>query len=150
MGNIAVLVTGQLALVSAAVFAGAAFYINWAEQPARLQLGDEALLAQWKPSYKAGFGMQASLAVIGFLLALATWMQGAHWLWLLAGCTLVANWPYTLLVIMPVNNRLNALSPTQAGSASRDMIVRWGHLHAVRTALGTLATLLMLSASVSY
>jgi hypothetical protein len=42
----------DLALVSAALFTGAAFYVNFVEQPARLELNDRSLLAQWKPAYK--------------------------------------------------------------------------------------------------
>lgn len=137
---------GHLALTFAAIFTGAAFYINFAEQPARLSLDDPALLTEWKPSYARGFAMQAPLAVLGFLLGAATWVITTDWLWLLGGLVLLANWPYTLLVIMPVNNVLNETDPDTAGPTTRVLIEKWGHLHAGRTALGTLSTLLFLGA----
>ena len=138
---------GQLALVVAAVFAGAAIYINVAEQPARLGLDDQALLAEWKPAYQRGFAMQAPLAVVGFLLGLLAWWQTNDWRWALGALVLMANWPYTLFIILPTNTELEAIGPAHAGSASRALIERWGRLHAIRSVFGVMATLLFLWAS---
>jgi Domain of unknown function (DUF1772) len=60
---------------------------------------------------------------------------------------LVANWPYTLLGVMPTNRKLMATDPANAGPESRALVLRWGRLHAVRTALGFAATLAFLRAS---
>ena len=61
---------------------------------------------------------------------------------------MIANWPYTLLGIMPTNNRLMATEPAVAGSDTRKLIEAWAELHAIRTALGFAAVLAFLWASV--
>jgi hypothetical protein len=144
------MIAGLLALVVAALFAGAALYINVAEQPARLMLDDRALLAQWKPAYARGFTMQATLAVVGFLLGVGAWWTTREVMWLAGAVVLLANWPYTLLIIMPVNHKLNAIEPERAGPESRALIVRWGSLHARRTMLGFIATGLFFWAAVAF
>jgi hypothetical protein len=139
---------GHLALVTAALFSGAAVYVSLAEQPARLTLYDPALLAQWKASYAHAAPMQAGLAVVGFALGLLAWRATGETRWLQGAAVLIAAWPYTLIGIMPTNRRLKAIDPAQAGPETRALIRKWGRLHAVRAALGLGATALFLWASV--
>jgi hypothetical protein len=134
------IISGLLALTAAALFAGAAFYINMAEQPARLSLDDRALLSEWKPSYKRGAAMQAPLALVGFVLGLIAWWQAPHAGFLIGAIAIIAPWPWTLIGIKPVNDALLATELDQAGPHTRALIVKWGALHGVRTALGALAT----------
>jgi hypothetical protein len=137
------MLAGGLALTIAAAFTGAV-YINIAEQPARLQLDNRSLLAEWKPAYKRGYAMQASLAIVGGLFGLLTYLSALDWRWLLGTIVLLANWPYTLFVISPTNNRLMDTPSEAATAEARRMLERWGALHAGRSALGLVATLIFL------
>ncbi len=140
---------GLLALISAAIFTGAAFYVNFVEQPARLSIDDRALLGEWKPSYKRGTAMQAPLALVGCLLGSVAWWQASHPGFLIGAVAMIAPWPWTMIGIKPINDALLAIDLDKAGPPARALVVRWGALHAVRTALGALATLAFLWACMS-
>ena len=120
------MLAGQLALTIAAVFTGASIYINVAEQPARLQLDDRSLLAEWKPSYKRGYIMQASLAIAGGIFGLVAYFSALDWRWLLGAVVLLANWPYTIFVIRPANRRLVDTPPEAATTETRRSLEQWG------------------------
>src|ERR1700709_1459571 len=115
---------GLVALTVAAIFTGAAVYVNVAEQPARLSLDDRALLAEWKPSYKRGAAMQASIALVGCVLGLVAWWQTSHAGFLIGAVAMVAPWPWTLLAIKPTNDAL--LATEQAGPRTRAPIEKGG------------------------
>ncbi len=138
---------GLLALITASIFFGAAIYINVAEQPARLALDGGAALREWVPAYRRGFEMQAPLAIVSCLLGAVAWWQSGDALWGLGAAVIILNWPYTLFVIMPVNQRLETTRPDQANAETRELIERWGRLHAGRSALGALATVIYLAAA---
>jgi len=128
-----------LALVAAALFTGAALYISWAEQPARLGLDVGAALAQWQPSYRRAVPMQAGLALVAAALGIWAWLEAGDPLLLAGALLILAVVPFTLFVIMPVNKRLMATAPEQAGPETRALLVRWGALHWVRNLAGLAA-----------
>jgi len=140
------MLAGHLALIAAAAFAGAAFYVSFAEQPARLGLDEKALLAEWKPAYERGFAMQAPLAIIGGILGLLAWWSTARPAFMVAAILILANWPWTIFAIMPTNKLLEATSIEDAGPQTRVLIVKWTILHSIRTALGVVATVAFLIA----
>ena len=50
-------------------------------------------------------------------------------------------------MIMPTNNRLMAMDPAARPAEARGLVEHWGKLHAVRSALGAVATVIFLVAS---
>lgn len=138
------MVFGILALMVAAIFTGAAIYINLVEQVARLKLADEPLLIQWQTSYRRGFAMQAPLAMVAGILGLVALFITWNWYFLLGAVLVLSNWPFTFFVIMPTNNTLMAMPAGSVRPETRDLIIKWGKLHQVRSWLGALATLMFL------
>jgi uncharacterized membrane protein len=130
-----------IATLAAGLFAGAAIYIDLAEQPARKQIDIAAALAEWRPSYKRAAVVQPLLAAVGFLSAVGAWLMGGSVWWLVGGVLLVAVIPYTLIVALPTNDKL--LDPTveKSPDLARRLLNRWGRVHTVRSIM-SLATFL--------
>jgi hypothetical protein len=133
-----------VATFAAAMFAGAAFYINVAEHPARMTLATQFAAAQWAPSYRRATWVQAPLALLSLLAGLGSWWLGAGWGWAIAALLIGAVIPFTFLGIMPTNRLLLAPGRDLSTSETRDLLDHWAKLHAVRTTLSIAATILYL------
>ena len=130
-----------IAVLSGALFTGAAVYITFVEHPARMQCGMEIAATEFAPSYRRATVLQATCAAVGLLSTVAAWFAGANFWWLVAGVLLGSVIPFTLIVILPTNKRL--LDPTlDKRSGETELLARWGRLHAVRSVLSGLALLL--------
>lgn len=134
-----------IAIVCSGLFAGAALYVSFVEHPARVACGTELALKEFAPSYHRGAIMQASLAIAGLLAAIGGWLLTNSMIELVGGLLLGALVPFTLIVILPTNKRLldPRLDPRSPEAA--ELLRRWGRLHAVRSAAGTIAFLLLLA-----
>jgi hypothetical protein len=135
-----------LALLATALFAGAALYINLVEHPARLSCGTASAWKQWVPSYRRATWMQAPLAIAGGLAGLGVGMLGGGATWSIAAVLILSVVPYTFVVIMPTNHRLLAPDIVPDAPPTRALLLRWGRLHAGRTALSLGALGLFLAA----
>ena len=131
----AAMILESLAVFCSGLFTGASLYINLVEHPARMQCGPALALTEFAPSYKRAAVVQALLAALGSLGAVAAWLSGSSLGWLIGGILLGAVIPFTLIVIFPTNKKL--LDPVLAHDVplTLQLLTRWGRLHAVRSCL---------------
>jgi hypothetical protein len=137
-----------VATLAGTLFAGAALYINIAEHPARLELETRAAALQWAPSYRRATWLQAPLALVSLICGITAWLLGAGTNWLIGALFVGAVVPFTFAVIMPTNNRLLVPGRDLASHETRELLERWGRLHAVRTFLSLIGAAVFLWAAI--
>ena len=135
-----------VATFACGVFFGAAVYINVVEQPARISCGTPLAVTEWRPSYQRGTLMQVPLALVGSLSAFIAWRFEDRMAWLIGGLFLLLVIPFTLVVILPTNKRLESQELDLRSEEAGRLLRRWGGLHAIRSILSGAAFLVFLSA----
>ena len=137
-----------IAVLSCTLFAGAAIYVNLVEHPARMGCDTKTAATVWAPSYKRATVMQASLAILSLLAGVTAWLLGGGVMWLVGAVLIGLVVPFTFIAIMPTNNQLSAPGRDLASSETRVLLERWGKLHAVRSALSLIASIVLIWALV--
>jgi hypothetical protein len=126
---------GLYAFAVAAAFLGATTYIGFVEQPARLALGTRSMVREWTESNRRGALMLSVLAVVSAIFAGIEFRNGDV-RWLIGGATILASWPYTYFVIVPVNVWLFAIAPGRPVSPVRKLMRDWGLLEWAHALIG--------------
>jgi hypothetical protein len=132
-----------IALLCTGLFGGAALYVSFVEHPARLECGSALAVTEFRPSYRRGALIQATLAAVGGLAAIGAWAAGRGVVVLVGGLLLGAAIPFTLIAIMPTNKRLLDPALDASSPETAALLARWGRLHAFRSAAGVLAFALL-------
>jgi hypothetical protein len=126
-----------IALVAAGCFAGGALYVALVEQPARMALGIRAAAAQFATSYARAAPWQGGSAIVAAFAGVAWGMLDGAWQAYAGAACIGAVVPWTLLVMLPTNHRLQDAATTDAGLDAG--FRRWSVLHGLRSALGVAA-----------
>src|SRR5262245_9340534 len=134
------------ALLASSLFAGAALYVSLVEHPARLSCGTELAATEFGPSYKRATIMQLALAVLAAIAGVIRGYLGDDPIWFVGAIAIVGVIPFTLLVMLPINNRILEPDRDKASAETRALLERWGRLHAVRTIVSLGASVLFITA----
>jgi hypothetical protein len=136
-----VMIWGTFALVFAAAFTGASFYVNWVEQPARLELEDEALLSEWGPSDSRGIALLAAYALLAAIAGFIAYFESQDVRWAFGALVMILSWPYVFFVMTPLDNQIRGLRGSDV-AAARALVRQWGLVESGLTGLGAAAVAL--------
>jgi hypothetical protein len=137
------MIAGLIALAFAAAFAGAAIYVNWVEQPARLALDDQALLSEWAPSDRRGVALLAAFALAAAVAAFIAYFETEDVRWVFGALLVISSWPYAFFIMAPLNNQILSLRGHDV-AAARALVRQWGMVESGFAAIGILAVAMFL------
>lgn len=137
-----------IAVSSCFLFSGAALYVNLVEHPARMSCDLAVAATVFAPSYRRAVPVQVSLALIATIAGALSWIAGGGVLWLAGALLIFSVIPFTLVVVMPVNKRLQAPDLDKSSATTESLLIRWGKLHGVRSFVSLLASCLFLALAI--
>lgn len=110
--------TGLYAFAAAAAFLGAAIYVGFVEQPARLKLGARAMVREWAVSNHRGTILLTALSLVSAAIAFVQYRSSGDVRWIIGGLVILTSWLYDYFVLVPVSIWLCAV-PAEKGSTRR-------------------------------
>ena len=133
-----------IATLTAAFFAGGGLFVSIVLYPA-IMTNMVSAVTQFGNMYRHAAPWQGSNAIVCLVVAVTLSALTGDWWWAIGGLLVGASVPFTLLVMMPVNNRLLDENTPPIGDEAVSLLRHWGRLHWVRNVLSTLGLLVMLA-----
>ncbi len=137
---------GLLAVLACGLFTGGALFIHFVEHPARMELGPVLGVPSFAAMYKRAAKMQPLLAFLSFLGGTAAWFAGAKAWWLVGGIIMGALFPYTIILMLPLNRELIDSGLDKNSPRAAELLDHWGNLHKYRAFAALVAFVIFLLA----
>jgi hypothetical protein len=133
-----------IAILSAAFFAGGGLFVSIVIYRA-IMMDMASAVALFGRIYNKAAPWQGSNAIVCLVAAVIVSALSCDWWWAIGGLLVGASVPFTLIVMMPVNNRLLDEKAPPIPAEAVSLLKHWGRLHWVRNILSTLGLALMLA-----
>jgi hypothetical protein len=133
-----------IATLSAAFFAGGGLFVSMVVYPA-IMMETASAVAQFDRIYNKAAPWQGSNAIICLVAAVILFSMTGDWWWVIGGLLVGASVPFTVLVMMRVNNLLLDEKAPPRPDEAVSLLKRWGRLHWIRNILSTLGLAVMLA-----
>jgi len=134
-----------ISVIATGLFAGGALMQSIVDHPARQSTEPAAAIGQMQATLKFADPYMPILVLLGSISMMVTYyFHHRTWHIVAAALLLLLIIPFTLIVIFPVNKKMLTLSgAAHEHSAIRSLMRRWGRLHAIRSALGCTALMVI-------
>lgn len=122
------------------LFAGPALYMSQLDPIVREKLQSKKMqLQHWSTMYKTGLATMPIISLLATGTGIAAYVKTKENYWLYGALAIFSVIPYTLIALMPLNNRLNKILDETQGEIPEEKVEtvvegmnKWVHLHRVR------------------
>lgn len=128
-----------LARFGSGIFAGTCLYVSAVGQPVRVAGAIATALPHFNASLSKSERLQPALHVFALLCTIAACALGPSVTRIAALVLMAPILPYSLLVVVPLNNSLRARNLLMRPDEAVANLKRWSTLHGVRTGLAVAA-----------
>lgn len=122
-----------LALLNMAAIFGYAFSASAVSYPAMVASDRAVAVGYFKPFFHKSNHLMLGLSLCVWAISLALSLLSGQWLYFVAATFLQISGPYTIFILMPVNNRIMAEGADIHSDQMTQDRGNWGTLHLPRT-----------------
>lgn len=121
---------------SSALFAGGVFYCSLVEHPSMVETSTKSAADHWNSMFKRAAPLQVCLVLTSTASSFAVYYLSQEKPYLYSALLLSSIIPYTIAAMMPTNHALLDPKNDRESARTKELIKKWGNLHAVRSLIG--------------